>query len=62
MTLYQNCLNGFTPLNKMATRAKTRKTLIGISYSTETITFMANLSSGERSMAIMALLLLLKER
>ena len=29
-----------------------------ISYSTEAITFMANLSSGERSRAIMALLFL----
>ena len=25
MTLYQNCLNGFAPLNKMAARDKTRK-------------------------------------
>ena len=25
-TLYQNCLNGAAPLNKMATRAKNRKT------------------------------------
>ena len=26
MTLYQNCSNYFAPLNKMATRAKNRKT------------------------------------
>ena len=26
VTLYQNCLNGSAPLNKMATRAKNRKT------------------------------------
>ena len=35
-----------------------RKPLIGISYSTESITFMANLSSREQSRAIMALLYL----
>ena len=35
---------------------KQEKPQIGISYSTEAITFMANLSSGEWSRAIMALL------
>ena len=46
------CWNAFATLNKMATRART----ISISYSTEDITFMANLSSGVQSRAIMALL------
>ena len=41
----------------MAARAKNEKPLIDISYSTEAIIFMANLSSGERFRAIIALLL-----
>ena len=40
----------------MPPELKQEKCLIGISHSTDAITFMPNLSSGERSRAILALL------